>query len=377
MDDVELGRLLDRQATISEPSVESLRAVVRRDRRTRGRNLAVVVVVALAVVAIAGGLYGEREPAPSIVLPTEDVQLASFESEQLAALGVAGPKLDEAGRRGPGPAPQPAGSNSSSGRRTTASTSGLSEPRRRESVLSREAGVRGVTACAVHTLRAVGGPGVERGCHRSPPPPAVFTKPGGRSVGVLHAGIFGGRERSPAQWVAVLAGPEVAAVRATFADGSLDEIAPVDGYAVAARGIELAELSTSVDSSPMRPRLGGTAEGLDASGTVLTVDEFAPGDTFRRPDGCPAPGSGLGGKAPPPPILGNGRTPARGLAPSNRPGPGNEPARADHPGPSNDPMVSNNRSRLRQMNSEAAVLRSRVPRCRTVHSGSYNVARRT
>ncbi len=74
MDDVELGRLLGGQATISEPSVESLRAVVRRDRRTRGRNLAVVVVVALAVGAIAGGLYGEREPAPSIVLPTEDVQ---------------------------------------------------------------------------------------------------------------------------------------------------------------------------------------------------------------------------------------------------------------------------------------------------------------
>ncbi len=66
-------------------------------------------------------------------------------------------------------------------------------------------------------------------------------------------------------WVAVAVGPEATSVRMTFPDGSVDEMAPVNGVAVLAH--KVAPAVASVGSGPYEVR--GTLEVLGAGGSVL------------------------------------------------------------------------------------------------------------
>ncbi|MDQ3462401.1 MAG: hypothetical protein M3471_05120 [Actinomycetota bacterium] len=329
MDDNELGRLLANQVEAPEPSAESLRAIVARDRRMRLRTFAAAVATTLAVGVVIGGNRPEPDPAQgqSTEVASADLELASFESDQLAALDAV--------------AVDP-GQDAPSGRDSI-------RPEPLDQLFLRTTG-DGV-AVRAYRHQVVGRAPCPEGqeCPPSPPveclpselllaelsnsgsigprhPLPVFTEPQGRDLDLLHSGVFGGRERSPAQWVAVLTGPDVALVRATFAGGSVDEMAPVDGYSVLARGIDLSDVPAGGADAPLRLRLAVTVESLDASGSVVGSDEFVPGATFSRPEGCPAPLRGeRGGPR-------HGRVPGGDAYPRAAPGsspPGNGP----EPGP--------------------------------------------
>src|SRR5207248_1511231 len=54
-------------------------------------------------------------------------------------------------------------------------------------------------------------------------------------VPALASGSFGLDEGTPSTWVAVRVATDVAVARATFADGVIDEMQPVEGWAVLLR----------------------------------------------------------------------------------------------------------------------------------------------
>jgi hypothetical protein len=322
MDDTELGRLLANQVKTPEPSVESLRAIVARDRRTRVRTFAAVMAITLAIGVVAVGTRLGPDPSTTTEVASADLELASFESDQLAAL--------ESGAPGPGQGAPRQGS-------------GPPGPEPLDQLFLRTTG-DGV-AIRAYRHQVVGRAPCQEGQECPPQPPAaclpaelllaelsnsgsigprhplpVFAKPAGTTLEVLHAGVFGGRERSPAQWVTAIVGPDVAVVRVTFAGGAVDEMVPVDGYAVLARGIQLSEVPAHGDASPLRQRLSGTVEGLDGSGTVVASRSFAPGDSFSRPEGCPSP-----------PAAGYRGGPRQG--PGRAEGPGHRPGGGPRPGP--------------------------------------------
>ncbi|HUY22021.1 MAG TPA: hypothetical protein VMV22_06745 [Acidimicrobiales bacterium] len=84
----------------------------------------------------------------------------------------------------------------------------------------------------------------------------------------LSAGAFGVVEGDPVWWVAVEVGSDVASVRMTFADGSVDQMAPVDGIAVVAHRVSAATASTGTGPYDVR----GTLDLLGADGgTVATA----------------------------------------------------------------------------------------------------------
>ena len=304
MDDEKLGRLFADQARTPEAGAEALRAIVARDRRARVRTLAGVAAVTLAIGAVGGTTFGGSPPDPvtdvaSTDVASSDVELASFESEQLAALASA--PAGEARDAKPGPGPGRLGALDPLLRRTTDDGITIRAYRARPPEApacpeNRECPAPPPPECLpveglVPELSNDGAIGP-----RHPLP--VFTKPSGTTIDVVHTGVFGVLEGSAAQWLAVVAGPEVAVVRLAAADGTVDEMAPVDGYAVLARAIEVPEVPSPTDAHP-GPRLAGTVEGLDASGAVVGRAEFAAGDTFSRPEGCPQPAGGHGRGAPP------------------------------------------------------------------------------
>jgi len=102
-------------------------------------------------------------------------------------------------------------------------------------------------------------------------------------------GAFGVVEGAPVWWVAVSVGAEIANVEATFADGSTDQMSPVDGTAVLAQEIEPSAATSGTGPYDVR----ATLKLLDATGTVIasvTLPEPASNPTPpSNPTPLPAP----------------------------------------------------------------------------------------
>ncbi len=110
--------------------------------------------------------------------------------------------------------------------------------------------------------------------------PNATTEP----TGVI-ANAFGVVEGAPVWWVAVSVGPDVASAQMTFADGSTDQMSPVDGIAVLAH-----QINPSVASSGGGPYdVRGTLQLLDSSGGVIKVLSFPQPTPPLQPSGTPLP----------------------------------------------------------------------------------------
>ncbi len=106
---------------------------------------------------------------------------------------------------------------------------------------------------------------------------------------------FGVPEGAPVWWIAASVGPEVASAQMTFADGSTDEMSPIDGVVVLARQID-----ASVASSGEGPNeVSGTLQLLDTSGTVINTVSFP----AREPPPVPFPVPDT--STPPTPVAGS------------------------------------------------------------------------
>ena len=325
MDDHEAGRLLGRHAQAPPPSPESLRAVLDRHRRWRVRNLVVVVAAAL----VAGALGGRLAVRPAEPASEPSAVLADLDGEQLASL------------YGVDPEPDPTETGPAGGAETAPAGGGEGRPagEARRLVPFERVFVRTADGIAIRAYRAdpprrppcpegrncpslpsecvpamVVVPELSNEGAVSPRRPVpVFEEPDGAEAVVLHYGIFGAQERASAQWVAVATGPDVATVSVTFADGSTDQMQPVDGLAVLAHGITLPDPPTPGDEDQRpRPELGGRIEGTTRSGGEISpVDISRDALQAQRPEGCFRAGPGRPG--------GPGRGPLGGGSPRRGP----------------------------------------------------------
>jgi hypothetical protein len=89
--------------------------------------------------------------------------------------------------------------------------------------------------------------------------------------------VFGVAEGAPVWWIAVSVGPDVADAAMTFADGSTDEMAPVDGVVVLAQPIDPTVAAAGDGPDVVR----GTLRLFDAAGSVVSSVIF--------PEPAPAP----------------------------------------------------------------------------------------
>jgi len=94
----------------------------------------------------------------------------------------------------------------------------------------------------------------------SDPSPATLNA--GTEPQSTDSGTFGVVEGDPVWWVAMHVDTDVATGRVTFADGSTDTMAPVDGTVVLAHHVAASATSDPYD-------VAGTVQLLDASGNVL------------------------------------------------------------------------------------------------------------
>jgi hypothetical protein len=97
--------------------------------------------------------------------------------------------------------------------------------------------------------------------------PSATTPNASTEPQALVSNAFGVAEGAPVWWVAVAVGPEIANVQMTFADGSTDEMSPVDGVAVLAHQVDPGVAASG--SEPYNVR--GTLKLLDSSGTVVST----------------------------------------------------------------------------------------------------------
>jgi hypothetical protein len=114
----------------------------------------------------------------------------------------------------------------------------------------------------------------------------------------VSSAAFGVAEGDPAWWVAVQVGSDVGSAKMTFADGSSDQMTPVDGVAVLAHHVPTQV--ASADPGPYTVR--GTLELLGVDGTtVATVTLPQPAPTpipLPAPSPAPTPGPGsVGGSS--------------------------------------------------------------------------------
>jgi hypothetical protein len=100
----------------------------------------------------------------------------------------------------------------------------------------------------------------------------------------MSEAAFGVAEGDPVWWIAVQVGADVASAKATFADGSVDQMAPVDGVAVLAHHITAQVASTGSGPSTVR----ATLVLLGAGGEVLATVTF-PEQPKPMPVPLPAP----------------------------------------------------------------------------------------
>jgi hypothetical protein len=123
----------------------------------------------------------------------------------------------------------------------------------------------------------------------APSTSSTTTGPGVEPVATM-SNAFGVLEGAPVWWVAVSVGPEVADAQITFADGSTDEMSPINGVVVLAHQID-ASVASSGDG-PYEVR--GSLQLLDSSGAVIKAVSFpqtiAPAPVpVPVPDPLPAP----------------------------------------------------------------------------------------
>ncbi|HUQ62559.1 MAG TPA: hypothetical protein VM121_02250 [Acidimicrobiales bacterium] len=167
-----------------------------------------------------------------------------------------------------------------------------------------------------------------------------------QSMALTQSGYFGVSEGSPAAWTGVHTSDAVSKVRVTFADGAVDEMAPVEGYSVLAHQIapppqpqpqpqpapapqpapsdtpnaaspsDATQASPPVDPEEFRKATlpGGTVEALDASGAVMAT-------TSLTDAGAPVASCMVAPPAPGPfPIPAPDQVPAGGgVVPGERP----------------------------------------------------------
>ena len=100
---------------------------------------------------------------------------------------------------------------------------------------------------------------------------------------------FGVLEGAPVWWIAVSVGPDVASAQMTLADGSTDEMSPVDGVAVLAHHINPS--MASAGDGPYEVR--GTLQLLDSSGAVINIVTFPEPTPPPMPLPVPVPGAPL------------------------------------------------------------------------------------
>lgn len=109
-------------------------------------------------------------------------------------------------------------------------------------------------------------------------------------LAVIGAGVWGTTEGDPAAWAILHAGAGVTRVSVSFTGGGTDSTAPVNGWAV---------LSAPLDGAvPMGPGYfgpGGTAVGLDASGSQVATLDLPTAPAHRTPSAACQP-------PPPPPV---------------------------------------------------------------------------
>lgn len=117
-----------------------------------------------------------------------------------------------------------------------------------------------------------------------------------QAVAVIQASFFGVQEGSPTGWVAVNTSDAVSTVRVRFGDGTVDEMAPVQGYAVLAHKIAPpAQPDPSAGPEAFRKSMLplGTVEALNGAGGVVATaaltDAGAPRPACMEPPPLPAP----------------------------------------------------------------------------------------
>jgi hypothetical protein len=305
-----LRAFMTRQARVVDPVPDwnDLDNRVRRSGRRRGRvlaaGLALMLVAGSAAGFVIGRATGSRDEAPSI------------EARPIPRNG--GPGLVESTPQVPlgGGVPPDIGPIFSG----TGSVV-FPEPLERVFLRTTEDGI------AVRVYRAVG-TGYEGGCYGRGCAPAecyptssVFAELSNElAVGqgwggyydqplapvVASSGFIGVSEGSPAAWAVVQVGRDVARVRATFAEGAVDEMEPVAGVAVLAHHVTVPEQADATPSEAGYPFLaaGGTVEALDASGNVLATKELGAASSSQEvlalPECAPPP---------PPPTEPNGPPP--------------------------------------------------------------------
>lgn len=107
--------------------------------------------------------------------------------------------------------------------------------------------------------------------------------PGGTgAVSVLGHGVLGVSEGSPFSWVSASAGPGVYMVKASFAGLAIDEMAPVNGFAVLAVPGAVSEPSGKSGTSPPPE---GQVQGLDSKGKVISTVAFG---AYTAAAACPS-----------------------------------------------------------------------------------------
>jgi hypothetical protein len=104
---------------------------------------------------------------------------------------------------------------------------------------------------------------------------------------------FGVLEGAPVWWTAVSVGPDVATAQMTFADGSTDQMSPVDGVAVLAHQITSAVAAAGEGPYEVR----GTLRLLDSAGAVVGTTTF--------PEPTPVPLSSPLPESHPPSVAGS------------------------------------------------------------------------
>lgn len=100
--------------------------------------------------------------------------------------------------------------------------------------------------------------------------PSATTANASTEPEAVVSNAFGVAEGAPVWWVAVAVGPDVANVQMTFADGSTDQMSPIDGVAVLAHEVDPSVAAS--DNGPYNVR--GTLKLVDSSGTVVATISF-------------------------------------------------------------------------------------------------------
>ena len=150
------------------------------------------------------------------------------------------------------------------------------------------------------------------------PPPGIYQGPvapqtestsapgssraqGGSEPQAISDEAFGVVEGDPVWWIAVQVGGEVSSVRATFADGSRDQMAPIGGVAVVAHHVPGSVASADQGPDTVRATLELLGPGGGVLATVVLPQQPQP---VPEPQPAPAPAPAPAPTSPPPAARG-------------------------------------------------------------------------